>query len=457
MRHLKLLFIAMSGVRVKNEALLEVGLTLPGFVERSKVIASLPSLSLLTLAAHTPAHWVVEYREIDELSPEEQAGLLDTPYDLVAISSLTARVLDAYALADALRARGVTVVLGGLHASMMPEEAREHVDAVVQGEGELLWPRLLADFEAGQLLPLYSSFNKTQPAYRLSEALEPRYDLLEIEKYNRLTLQTTRGCPLDCEFCGASRLISPYKIKPIHQVRRELEAILELWPQPFIELADDNTFANKRWARELAELLGEYDIPWFTETDISVADDDELLKLLAQAGCTQLLIGFESTDSASLYDLDGRHWKYSQHAYYQEKIAKIQSYGIAVNGCFVLGFDTDDARVFDRTRDFVLGSELADVQITLLTPFPGTALYRRLRSKGRLLKEIFWDQCTLFDVTFQPQQMSAESLEERFRGLMAELYAPEVTARRKHRFRECVRTRRWGHFPLAPQGDSRGI
>jgi radical SAM superfamily enzyme YgiQ (UPF0313 family) len=447
MRHHKLLFVAMSGVRVQNQALLERGLTLPGFVERSQVIASLPSLGLLTLAAHTPPHWEVEYREIDELLLSEPERISEGGYDVVAISSLTARINDAYRLADALRARGVTVVLGGLHASAMPEEAALHADIVVQGEGENLWPQILLDIENGQQAPFYSSFDTAGAPYSFHQSRTPRYDLLDIGKYNRLTLQTTRGCPLDCEFCGASRMISSYKIKPLEQVQRDLEAILSLWPRPFIELTDDNTFANKKWARGLAELLGEYDIPWFTETDISVADDDELLSLLAQSNCAQLLIGLESTEADSLFGVDGRHWKHSQISSYRDKIAKIQSYGIAVNGCFILGFDQDDLGVFERTRDFVLGSELADVQITLLTPFPGTALHRRLQSKGRLLEPAYWDKCTLFDVTFQPHQMSVSQLEERFALLMSEIYAPEATAQRKRNFRNCVRAR---HERLSP-------
>jgi radical SAM superfamily enzyme YgiQ (UPF0313 family) len=214
MRHHKLLFVAMSGVRVQNQALLERGLTLPGFVERSQVIASLPSLGLLTLAAHTPPHWEVEYREIDELLLSEPERISEGGYDVVAISSLTARINDAYRLADALRARGVTVVLGGLHASAMPEEAALHADIVVQGEGENLWPQILLDIENGQQAPFYSSFDTAGAPYSFHQSRTPRYDLLDIGKYNRLTLQTTRGCPLDCEFCGASRMISSYKIKP---------------------------------------------------------------------------------------------------------------------------------------------------------------------------------------------------------------------------------------------------
>ena len=439
MKQRTLLLLAMSGVRVQNAALLEAGLTLPGFVERSRVIASLPSLGLLTLAAWTPENWHIEYREVDDL---DDHNFDDFDFDLVAISSLSARVLDAYTIADALRARGVTVVIGGLHASALPQEAALHADAVVCGEGESVWPQLLRDFENHQLQPLYSSFDSSHKKFRLCDSRTPRFDLLDIAKYNRLTLQTTRGCPLDCEFCGASRLISSYKKKPLENIRREIKLILSIWPRPFLELADDNTFADKRWARELAQLLSEYSIPWFTETDISVADDDELLRLLAQSNCAQLLIGFESSTRSSLQSIDGRNWKRDRHAKYLDDIAKIQSYGIAVNGCFILGFDADDVGVFDRTREFVSQSDLSDVQITVLTPFPGTALQHRLKHENRLLKSVYWNQCTLFDVTFQPAQMSAQLLESEFGNLMHDIYADEAVARRKSRFRECVRARR---------------
>lgn len=434
----KVLLVAMSGVRVKSRELLELGMTLPGFIERSRVVASLPSLSLLTLAAHTPDGWDIAYREIDDLGEDAAAEIAAERYDLVAISSFTARILDAYALADQLRAEGQVVVLGGLHVSALPEEATQHADAVVQGEGERIWPELLADVAGGRLRRLYTSFGSGD-AVSLEDSRVPRYDLLDISRYNRLTLQTSRGCPLHCSFCAASRTISRYKIKPLDLVRRELEAILELWPRPFIELADDNSFVNKRFARELAGLFAEYPIRWFTETDISVADDPGLLELLARSGCAQLLIGLESASRPSLKGLDTRDWKYDQFEHYRSKIRTIQSYGISVNGCFILGFDSDEPSVFDQTRDFVLESGLSEVQITLLTPFPGTALYRQLRAEGRLLKEVYWDECTLFDVTFRPARMSPGELEAGFHGLMRDLYADEAARRRKRSFRECAR------------------
>ncbi len=435
MTNRRLLLIAMSGVRVRDRKLLDRGMTLPGFVERSRVIASLPSLGLLALAAHTPPHWHVEYREFDAERPH-----VDGPCDLVAISALSARVFEAYALADDLRAAGYRVVLGGLHVSALPDEAAAHADAVVVGEGEAVWADVIADAEAGRLRPRYGP----RP-FHLALSRTPRYDLLDVSRYNRLTLQTQRGCPLDCTFCGASRTISSFKVKPVDLVRRDLDAIRAIWPRPFVELADDNTFAHRRHSRELLALLAAHPLRWFTETDLSVADDPLLLDALAASGCAQVLVGLESVNRDALADVDSRGWKLAQRDVYIEKIRRIQAHGISVNGCFVLGFDHDDAGVFDRTRDFVRESGLAEVQITLLTPFPGTALHAKLARDGRLLARAAWDRCTLFDLMFRPARMSVEELETGFRRLMSELYNPAETARRRGVFRECLRTRRQSH------------
>jgi radical SAM superfamily enzyme YgiQ (UPF0313 family) len=329
--------------------------------------------------------------------------------------------------------------LGGLHATALPDEALGHVDAVVQGEGEHVWPALLRDLERGTLRQLYTSLGRPESAHRIEDARVPRYDLLVPEHYNRLPLQTTRGCPRDCVFCGSSRLLGPYQVKPIPQVRLELEKILEIWPRPFIELADDNTFVAKPWSRELATLLGAYDVRWFTETDLSIADDERLLELLARSGCAQLLIGLESVGVPALRRLDSADWKARQGASALDRVRRIQSHGIAVNGCFVLGLDGDDAGAFHAVAEFVEEAELCDVQITLLTPFPGTALYRKLRAEGRLLRESFWDECTLFDVTYQPTALSVEELKAGFCDLMGRLYSPEATRRRRARWRTLYR------------------
>ncbi len=429
----------MSGVRIQDAELLSLGLTLPGFVERGKVIASLPSLGLLTLAGLTPPHWSVEYIDYDA---EDEGDLVQriviAEPDVVAISSLSARIRDAYRIAGLLRSSGITVVFGGLHASVLPLEAQCHADAVIVGEGETVWRQVLQDVEAGSLQGVYRA-----PALRefAPDAPVPRYELLDPSKYNRLTLQTTRGCPLDCSFCGASRLISRYKRKPHAAIRRELEAVTGIWPKPFVELADDNTFVHKKWSIETVRLLGEFGLKWFTETDVSVADDDELLDALAESGCAQLLIGMEATSADELGETDSSGWKRKRLSHYMAAIEKIQSRGISVNGCFVMGFDHAGPDVFERTARFVKESGLTEVQVTVLTPFPGTALFERLKGEGRLIDATNWGACTLFDVNFVPSSMSPSELREGFKWLIGELYSESESARRKSMFRSLVRER----------------
>ncbi|WP_051107212.1 B12-binding domain-containing radical SAM protein [Niabella aurantiaca] len=211
-----------------------MGLTLPGFVDRSRVIASLPGLGLLTLAAHTPENWEIIYKELDDYTEDDLEGISEEQPDLIAFSSLTARINETYKLAACFRARGIKVVIGGLHVSALPEEGVLHADAVIQGEGERIWEKLLHDVELGQLQRRYSSLTDPGFAFHFQDARVPRYELLDISKYNRLTIQTTRGCPLHCSFCAASRTISTYKKKPIVQVQKELDAIFSIWDRPFI-------------------------------------------------------------------------------------------------------------------------------------------------------------------------------------------------------------------------------
>ncbi len=265
--------------------------------------------------------------------------------------------------------------------------------------------------------------------------------MLDVSHYNRISLQTTRGCPLHCEFCGASHLISPVRRKSIPQVRRELEAILARWPRPFIELADDNTFVHKSWGKQLLELFAEYPIKWFTETDISIGEDPELLALLARSNCAQVLIGLESPSLQTLRNLDPHGWKARQHQRTSQAVKRIQDAGISVNGCFILGSDEDRMDSFERTREAIDHLELAEAQVTLLTPFPGTKLYQRLKSEGRLLQDEFWDQCTLFDVCFRPKHMTVEELESGFFELMQQVYAQDRVQVRRQRLTACTRRR----------------
>lgn len=438
----KVVLISMSGVRVYNKRLLELGLTLPGFVERSEVIASLPSLGLLTLAAHTPENWEVIYKELDHFSESEIIEIINEKPDIIAFSSLTARINETYKLSQRFRNIGITVAIGGLHVSAVPNEAQKFTDIVIQGEGEIIWETILNDFENNSIKSFYSSLSNSKYTFRFNSCKIPKYELLDISKYNRLTIQTTRGCPLNCSFCAASRTISAYKKKSIAHIEKELKKILEVWERPFIELADDNTLVDKKWSRELLALFGKYNIKWFTETDISIAYDDELLELLAKSNCAQVLIGFETVNKRGLKGIDRKDWKHKQFDNYLKAIDKIQSFGISVNGCFILGFDTDTKDTFKETEQFIIDSNLSEVQITLLTPFPGTELYNQLKSQNRLLKDNYWDKCTLFDVNFVPKNFTVQELETEFEKLMKRIYSKELVSTRKKHFKRTLLNKR---------------
>lgn len=433
---MKLGLIAMSGVRARNPELTALGLTLPGFVERNRVIASLPSLGLLTLAGLTPRDVDVGYLEVPDLAkisgvPEE--------FDAVAISSFSAQICEAYELADRYRALGTKVILGGLHVSALPEEARAHADAVVIGEGEPVWLSLVADLACGRLRTVYDARSET---FDLGQSPMPRFELLDLEKYNRLTVQTQRGCPFRCEFCAASMRISPtYKVKPVDRVIAEIRAIKSLWKRPFIEFADDNTFVNKAHSTQLMRALARENVRWFTESDLAVADDPNLLEMMRDAGCAEILIGFEATTFAGLDGLEQRsNWKAKRVDQYLGAIRAIQDRGIRVNACFILGLDGTGPESFEQVWKFVQEAKPYDVQITIQTAFPGTPLYARLKREGRILRDKAWELCTLFDVNFQPARMSVAELESGLRSLAAQLYSEEFTQVRRLEFRRNYRT-----------------
>ena len=424
-------FLAMSGIRAHDPELLALGLTLPGFVERSRQIASLPSLGLLYLAAGTPPGHDLQYfeAEADGKEPPEVYCC-----DLVALSTFSAQVFEAYAIADRLRAAGVRVVMGGLHVSALPEEAAEHADYVVTGEGEIVWPEVVRAAERSAP-PCRLSATDFEPvdAKRLPV---PRYDLLGQRPYNRYTVQTSRGCPWRCEFCASNIMLGrPYRQRPVPDVIRDIRAIAQLHPHPFIEFADDNTFVDKEWGKELCRQLTPLRIKWFTETDVTVAQDEVLLDLMRKAGCRQVLIGLESPSATPLDGLELRanakaHW----WRHYADAIRIIQDHGITVNGCFILGLDGHTDDIFLEVLEFACAASLYDVQITVLTAFPGTPLYDRLLREDRIIAPGRWELCTLFDVNYHPTHMSADRLREGLRWLTERLYNQDCTRRRRAGF-----------------------
>lgn len=428
---MKIGFLAMSGIRVRDTALLELGLTLPGFVDRSKVVASLPSLGLLFLAAVTPDGHELYYYEAEEdgKEPEELYSC-----DLVAISTFSAQIFEAYNVAKRLSSRGVVTAIGGLHASVRPQEAKEHVDHVIVGEGEYVWPKVVDAVTSGAGGKIW--YANQLGVVDVGNLPIPRYDLLNPERYNRYTVQTSRGCPWRCDFCASSIMLRhTYRKRPVAHVIRDILEIKRLNKRPFIEFADDNTFVDKRWGKQLCRALAPLKVKWFTETDISIADDPELLQLMAAAGCRQVLIGFESPSGSALEGIEQRtNFKARQFSRYEQAIRTIQSHGISVNACFILGLDEHTTQVFDDVHEFVARALPYDVQITVLTPFPSTPLYERLKREGRLTHPYAWDRCTLFDVNFRPKRMSASDLRYGLYRLAGSLYSAEAVNTRRNAF-----------------------
>lgn len=430
---MKIGLLAMSGLRAHDPELMKLGLTLPGLVERGKVIATLPSLGLLYLAAVTPPEHEVLYCEA-EGDGSEPANLYQC--DLVAISTFSAQVFEAYAVADRLRRAGVRVAMGGLHVTVEPEEALEHADYVFLGEGENVWPRAVEAIAAGSRQRIWKAADF--PPVAIDQLPLPRYDLLADRPYNRFTVQTTRGCPWRCDFCASNVMLrQPYRRRPVDQVIRDIESVCRLRKRPFIEFADDNTFVDKAWGKELCRQLTPLHLNWFTETDISVADDEELLRLMRASGCRQLLIGLESPSQSALEGMELRsNFKARRGATAIECVRRIQDHGITVDGCFILGLDRHTPEVFEEVYDFALRAPLYDVQITILTPFPGTPLYDRLLAEGRILQPRRWDLCTLFDVNFRPANMTVEELRRGTYRLAERLYSEECMERRRRPFFE---------------------
>ena len=432
MPHLAL--VPLTGFRVREAEMQELGMRLPGLQQRAAALAELPALGVLTLAGMTPEHWSRSHHaaaQADEALADQIAAQRPT---LAAISALTASVQEAYRLSEMLRRRGILTVMGGLHVTAAPQEAETFCDAVVIGEGEPVWRRVLADAEAGKLSPRYQASEPSEewpaPQWELLGGRPPRY-----------TLQTQRGCPFACDFCAASRLLSPFREKPLADIDRELADICERSPRPLLELADDNTFAGTRDFLPFFERMKQSGARWFTESDWRIGERPQLLQGLAESGCRQVLVGIESL----VFRYPGQGRKADQSQRIMDAIAAIQEAGVVVNGCFIAGADGETRSSLERLTRFILESPLAEVQLTLQTPFPGAGLYQRLRKAGRLLPDRDWSCYTLFDVCHQPDAMSVEELEAGFREALTEIYSAEATRKRVQLRRDVWRCSRISH------------
>jgi radical SAM superfamily enzyme YgiQ (UPF0313 family) len=427
--------VPFTGFRVREREMSELGMALPGLQARAGAIARLPALGLLTIAGLNPESWTSSYHE----SGGSDAGalaeqIIEIRPDLVAVSALTASIEEAYQFSRLVRRAGLPVVLGGLHATACPDEARRYVDAVVVGDGESVWPEVLADAERRELRPLY----RAERSFNLANAPLPRFDLLGTAVRPRFTIQTQRGCPLACDFCAASRLLGPWREKPVEKIAAELGAIQSIDPRPVVELADDNTFAGRRTVEPLLDALAVSGARYFTEVDWRIGERPDVLDGLANSGCVQVLIGLESLELRH----GGMGAKGAPLARMIDAVEAIQDTGVAVVGCFIVGADGETEASLDRLGVFLESAPMADIQLTLMTPFPGTALHRRLRAQGRLIDDRDWSHYTLFDLTYQPDAMSVEALEAGFQSLVRQVFSADSARRRA-----AIRRRVWAARP----------
>lgn len=433
-----LVLVSLAGTRVRDEEMASLGVTLPGLRARLEAVEALPPLGLLTLAGLTPPEWSVTLHESRAADDRLVDRIVAERPTLVAISALTASAHEAVRLSVSLRIQGVRTALGGLHVTACPDDARGHADAIVVGEGEPVWRTLLEDALRDRLRPTYQG---SRP-HSLAESRPPRLDLLGPRPRSRFTVQTERGCPFACEFCGASRLLGPYREKPVALVRSELEQVVRHDPRAAIELADDNTFARRRDAADLLEALGAAGVPWFTEVDWRLGERPDVVRQLARAGCVQVLVGLESL----VHAYRGMGLKQAVLPRMLHAVGRLQDAGVVVIGCFVVGGDGETSASIDALGRLLDTLDLGDVQLTLQTPFPGTALRQRLEREGRLLPDRGWAWHTLFDVTFQPDAMEVTELERSYRDLLARTHRADEAARRA-RIRRSV----WRRGPRAAE------
>lgn len=382
----------------------------------------LPPLGLMYLAAHTPED--VEVRIIDE--NVERLDFGGDP-DLVGITTMTATATRAYEIADRYRERGIRVVLGGVHASMVPGEALRHADSVVTGEAEPVWPRVISDAAAGRLEPVYQRDGFPD----FTNPLPPRRDLIDVKRYwTANSVQTSRGCPHDCNFCSVTSFNGRrVRSRSMDNVLAEVESLQRnnLIRKKVVAFVDDNIAGNPGKAKELFKALIPMNVVWGSQASITFADDEELVALAAESGCHFLFVGLETLSPRSLEEMGKRQNRVEK---YERAIAMLRKYKIYVMGAFVFGFDSDSESAFSDTLEFAIRNKIHVAQFANLTPYPGTRLHARLQEENRLEREFWLDPTWNSRVVFRPRNMSAKELFARTHQLHRDFYSFKSILRR---------------------------
>jgi len=363
-----------------------------------------PPLSVLILAASTPEH--VEVSIIDE---NIEGIRYEIDADLIGITVMTPQAIRAYEIADEFRRLGKKVVLGGFHVSHLPEEALNHADAVVIGEGDRIWKEVIRDFQDSGLKKIY----KDDAVVSLSAVKNPRRDIVKEKGYLFTnTIQTTRGCPFQCEFCSVSSFFGrSYRTRPIPLVMEELTRLRQ--ESVFLFLVDDNLIGNRPYAKALFREMASLQFKWASHAPLSFGNDQELLKLAFKSGCMALFVGFESLSEENLA-LMGKRTNLEISPI--EAVKRFHDHGIGILASFILGYDLDTPDTFEKILNLCHRAKIDGALFPILTPYPGTPLRERLKKEGRILTDQ-WDLYDMEHVTFVPKGMSPETLQEGFEWL----------------------------------------
>lgn len=374
------------------------------------------AITMPTLAALVPPEIDAEVRVVDEMVEPLD---LTQEADLVALTSITSAAPRTYEIAAAFRKRGIPVVIGGVHATLVPEEVAEHADVVVTGYAETTWPQLLRDFQAGQMKARYDVEDEFSPETIQAPDREhiPRFSYISPN-----TLEWSRGCPKRCEFCVSHQFHPAYLYKEMDRTLAEIRDM----GAPMVTFLDPNVIGNPKYSKEFFRRLGKQGQRWLGCVTMDLMKDPELLDVIVESGCKGVLIGFESTSQESLECANKR---FNTAADYLEIVDTLHRRGIAIQGTFVLGFDTDTPESFDAMADFIVESRMDLAQITVYTPFPGTHAYRRLESEGRILTRD-WSLYNGHNVVFQPKNMTPAELQDGARHVWQKAYSYSSIARR---------------------------
>jgi len=341
-------------------------------------------------------------------------------FDLVGITSTTFTSERAYAIADRFRANGAKVVMGGVHASLLPEECLEHADAVVIGEAEETWPRVLTDASRGALERQY----RAERPVDLAKVPFPARELLGETSWFAC-IQATRGCTNRCRYCYLPSVPwGEFRKRPLDKVLEELERI----KQPVVFFVDDNLFADREYALALFRAMRPMRKTWAIQMPTNVARDDELVDAMAESGCFNVQVGFQTVNPRSL---DWAEVRQNRVDAYADVVRRMHQRRILVTAFFMFGFDHDDARIFRETVSVAKEIDLDDAHLYVLTPYPGTELYKKFREEGRLIEGKSRSAFGWSEATFRPALMSPETLERGVEWANRELY--------RHFRREAVR------------------